>query len=242
MGTRSISFGLLACVAAAICGGCKKSEPPAPPSAAPAADLVARVHWLGKKRLAAEPNAAYFMTLWNLPESAALEAQTLDRLARALAHDTHQLATLSSTNPPIHQSTNPLASQSPNPPTPDPTTPSPPPPPSLPPTAPAHGPCLNHQLSTLNYQPPRATSNSRAPVTGLSWALASSPTPPSRISWPASSAGSRPFPRARPTSGSKPTSISAPSPALSPSAGTCPTAVPRSPCPPLATGNMYALG
>jgi hypothetical protein len=124
MGTRSISFGLLACVAAAICGGCKKSEPPAPPSAAPAADLVARVHWLGKKRLAAEPNAAYFMTLWNLPESAALEAQTLDRLARALAHDTNQLATLSSTNPPIHQSTNPLASQSPNPSTPDSNTPS----------------------------------------------------------------------------------------------------------------------
>src|ERR1043166_4058118 len=109
MGTRSISFGLLACVAAAICGGCKKSEPPAPPSAAPAADLVARVQGLGKKRLAAEANAAYFMTLWNLPESAALEAQTLDRLARALAHDTNQLATLSSTNPPIHQSTNPFS-------------------------------------------------------------------------------------------------------------------------------------
>src|ERR1043166_4030191 len=113
MGTRSISFGLLACVAAATCGGCKKSEPPAPPSAAPAADLVARVHWLGKKRLAAEPNAAYFMTLWNLPESAALEAQTLDRFARALANDTNQPSTLnpqpstlSLTTPPSHQSIN----------------------------------------------------------------------------------------------------------------------------------------
>src|ERR1043166_2377263 len=114
MGTRSISFGLLACVAAAMWGGCKKPEPLAAPRAAPAADLVARVHWLGKKRLAAEANAAYFMTLWNLPESAALEAQTLDRLARALAHDTNQPSTLNSqpstlslTNPPIHQSTNP---------------------------------------------------------------------------------------------------------------------------------------
>jgi hypothetical protein len=61
--------------------GCtsKASPPPAPVSA----ETVARVHWLGKKRLAAETNAAYFLGLWNLPESAKLEAQTLDKLSVA---------------------------------------------------------------------------------------------------------------------------------------------------------------
>jgi hypothetical protein len=46
---------------------------------------LARIHWLGKKRLAADTNAADFMTVWNLPESARLEAQTLDKLALWLA-------------------------------------------------------------------------------------------------------------------------------------------------------------
>jgi hypothetical protein len=66
--------------------GCKKSErssgsqsvPPVPPG-----DVIARIHWLGKKRLATETNAAYFMGIWNLPESARLEAQTLDKLSTA---------------------------------------------------------------------------------------------------------------------------------------------------------------
>ncbi|MFO1514359.1 MAG: hypothetical protein U1F83_15860, partial [Verrucomicrobiota bacterium] len=44
---------------------------------------AARLHWLGKKRLATESNATNFMAIWNLPESAKLEAQTLDRLAAA---------------------------------------------------------------------------------------------------------------------------------------------------------------
>ncbi len=44
---------------------------------------VARLHWLGKKRLAAESNATNFMDLWNLPESAKLEAQTLEKLSTA---------------------------------------------------------------------------------------------------------------------------------------------------------------
>jgi hypothetical protein len=38
---------------------------------------------LGKKRLATETNAAYVMGIWNLPESARLEAQTLDKLSKA---------------------------------------------------------------------------------------------------------------------------------------------------------------
>ena len=78
--------------------GCKKSEPPAEskPSATNAASVsnsalptpnstppLARLHWIGKKKLAADTNSAYLMTIWNLPESAKLEAQTLNKLAIA---------------------------------------------------------------------------------------------------------------------------------------------------------------
>ncbi len=69
---------------AALGSGCRKSEPsPGPGPAAGPADTIARVHWLGKKRLAAETNAAGLMAVWNLPESANLEAQALDKLASA---------------------------------------------------------------------------------------------------------------------------------------------------------------
>src|SRR5690349_20790202 len=73
---------VLAFFVLALAAGCKKSPNPeqttavtptntAPSSSAPAspADTIARLHWLGKKRLAAETNAATFMTIWNLPES-----------------------------------------------------------------------------------------------------------------------------------------------------------------------------
>lgn len=63
--------------------GCEKSAPEKTATAAPASDTIARLHWLGKKRLAAETNAAGFMKIWNLPESARLEDQTLDKLATA---------------------------------------------------------------------------------------------------------------------------------------------------------------
>ncbi len=46
-------------------------------------NLIARFHWLGKSRLAGETNAARFMSIWNMPESAALENQTLNKLALA---------------------------------------------------------------------------------------------------------------------------------------------------------------
>ena len=36
------------------------------------------------KRLAAETNAASFLRMWNLPETAKLEKQTFDKLALAL--------------------------------------------------------------------------------------------------------------------------------------------------------------
>ncbi len=47
-------------------------------------DLVAQVHWLGKKRMSDEPTAGYVMRIWQMPASARLQAQTLDKLAAAL--------------------------------------------------------------------------------------------------------------------------------------------------------------
>ena len=92
---RSVGFGLLAGLWLFAVGGCQKSSPSegsatpetkqasAPKAAAP--ETIAKLHWLGKKRLEGETNAAFFMSIWDLPESAKLEAQTLDKLAVAIA-------------------------------------------------------------------------------------------------------------------------------------------------------------
>ncbi len=82
---RCINSALVAALIAAAGAGCKKSEPgPGAPSASsPPEETVARVHWLGKNRLAADTNAASFMDIWKLPESARLETQTLDKLSLA---------------------------------------------------------------------------------------------------------------------------------------------------------------
>jgi len=45
--------------------------------------LVARLHWLGKRRLAAESNATNFMSIWRSPQSATMEARILDKLSTA---------------------------------------------------------------------------------------------------------------------------------------------------------------
>src|SRR5262245_33054280 len=71
--------------------GCGKEAPRPPGSPDPrgprstglAGDTVARIHWLGKKRLGAETNAAGLMQIWNQPESAKLEEQMLDKLSLA---------------------------------------------------------------------------------------------------------------------------------------------------------------
>jgi hypothetical protein len=44
---------------------------------------LARIHWLGKKQIAAQTNAVFLMRIWNEPESAKLEGHTLDKLAQA---------------------------------------------------------------------------------------------------------------------------------------------------------------
>src|SRR3974390_2011612 len=107
---RSVGFGLLAGLWLLAGTGCQKSSPSdaAPthetqvvPSKPAVDNTIARLHWLGKKRLEGETNAIFFMSIWDLPESAKLEAQTLDKLALSiagsLATGTNPAATTNST-------------------------------------------------------------------------------------------------------------------------------------------------
>jgi hypothetical protein len=57
-----------------------------PLSAAPATDSLMRVHWLGLKQVGADTNAAQLMEVWQLPQTTALVAQTLDKLSRCPGH------------------------------------------------------------------------------------------------------------------------------------------------------------
>jgi hypothetical protein len=63
--------------------GCQKSESrtaAAPPTVLPP-DTIASVHWLGKHWLGYEATAFFFMRIWNNPQTARLEKQTLTKLA-----------------------------------------------------------------------------------------------------------------------------------------------------------------
>src|ERR1035437_279584 len=106
MDNKRIHYALCAALLVASAAGCKQSEsnqtafaaPSAPaPATSPAMETVGRIHWLGKKQLAAETNAAAFMRIWNLPESVKLQTQTLDKLSsapwRLLRGDTNQPST-----------------------------------------------------------------------------------------------------------------------------------------------------
>jgi hypothetical protein len=53
------------------------------PASAAASDVVAHIHWLGKKAVAADTNAAGLMKIWNLPETARLQAEIVDKLSGA---------------------------------------------------------------------------------------------------------------------------------------------------------------
>jgi hypothetical protein len=87
MSLRCIGPAWVAALVILSAAGCKKSEsgPAATPakSSTPAVQTVARIHWLGRKQLAAGKNAASFMEIWNLPASKKLGAQTLDKLSLA---------------------------------------------------------------------------------------------------------------------------------------------------------------
>jgi hypothetical protein len=96
MRMNSLGLGLLATLILATGGGCKKSSsetgnPQSATNGQPStlnpqpSTTIARVHWLGKKRIADQKTSAYFMSLWDMPEAARLESQTLDKLALALA-------------------------------------------------------------------------------------------------------------------------------------------------------------
>jgi len=74
-------ISLVAIALLALAGGCKKTS--APPPGPPPVETVARIHWVGKHKLEADPAATNFISIWNLPESARLQAQTLDKLALA---------------------------------------------------------------------------------------------------------------------------------------------------------------
>ena len=95
-------------------GGCKKSasEATKPQSQATnqpstlnpqPATTIARIHWLGKQGIAAQKTSSRFMSLWNMPEAARLENQTLDKLALAIVGDQAAEARLSgiSNQPPV---------------------------------------------------------------------------------------------------------------------------------------------
>jgi hypothetical protein len=95
MRMRNLGLGSLAALVLVWGAGCKKSPSEAgqrpssstnaPATAADAASpTLARVHWLGKKHLAAHATSSYLLNAWNLPQAARLEAQTLDKLALAL--------------------------------------------------------------------------------------------------------------------------------------------------------------
>ena len=58
-----------------------------PACAAPATENnLLRLHWLGLKSVSADTNAAQLMKVWQLPQTVALVAQTLDKLSRCPGH------------------------------------------------------------------------------------------------------------------------------------------------------------
>lgn len=77
-----VIFILTAAVMLSALAGCQRTEPPvrslSPTVLSP--DIIAHVHWLGKRRLGYEATAYFLMRIWNLPQSKQLEQQTLYKL------------------------------------------------------------------------------------------------------------------------------------------------------------------
>jgi hypothetical protein len=85
MHIRPAIFALLTVTLFASGTGCNKSESRAP-QAAPTVlspDTIASVHWFGKKRVGITFGAYYLSRIWQQPQSAQLERQTLVKLASA---------------------------------------------------------------------------------------------------------------------------------------------------------------
>jgi hypothetical protein len=89
MCTRALALGFAAVLLLGLATGCHKSPPGGEAGANPASgnsETIARVHWLGKERIAVDPGARSLMEVWSVPESAMLEAHILEKLAAAPWH------------------------------------------------------------------------------------------------------------------------------------------------------------
>jgi hypothetical protein len=89
MNIRHLRLGLSLFLVLAVAVGCRKHnsvDSSVPPTPYPLSnDTIARIHWLGKKRLCVNADAYYLTRIWELPVSADLEKQTLNRAAYAVA-------------------------------------------------------------------------------------------------------------------------------------------------------------
>src|SRR5262245_38198939 len=86
-------------VAMLLTAGCETSGPkesavskPAEQHETPLQPVSARIHWLGKRRVATSTNSAGLVRIWREPESARLEAHIIDRLSLAPWHLWHPAA------------------------------------------------------------------------------------------------------------------------------------------------------
>jgi hypothetical protein len=84
---RTYAYVLLVITSLFFAVSCRQSTEPAKKQAISDSEAVPklksalRFHWVGKKNLTNQTNAANFMRLWGLPESQTLEDQTLGKLA-----------------------------------------------------------------------------------------------------------------------------------------------------------------
>lgn len=88
MSYRNLVTAVCALAVVLLAVGCGKTDSPSPGAAGSVAATdgatsFMKLHWIGKKQLAASNAATNFLALWNFPESAKLEAQTLEKLASA---------------------------------------------------------------------------------------------------------------------------------------------------------------
>ena len=81
-GRAALLFGLLLLVGLA--SGCKKSAPPAVSLLPPPVETIARLHWLGLERLAAETNALT-SNPWKCSQRQTWQPLTVKQIGRACA-------------------------------------------------------------------------------------------------------------------------------------------------------------
>ena len=80
MFSRSIGVILAGTLLISLAVGCNK-QPSDGKSAVREDTSVVRVHWAGKKRISTQKDAAYLMSIWDMPEAKAVESEALDKLS-----------------------------------------------------------------------------------------------------------------------------------------------------------------